>query len=100
MSVSGSKKRRRRRKNPSLADIDKTTELILVIGGIAVVLYFGNQIFGFFGSIISGIAAPLRAAGAEIGQGVVATSAAQTANTDATGNPILDSLSVGAAGGG
>lgn len=92
--------RRRRKRNPTLGDINTTTEII--IAGVVVfgVVYFGKEIFGAIGSLIDSVTAPFKAVGQAAAQGVQAVSAAQTANTGATGNEVLDSLSVGAAGGG
>jgi hypothetical protein len=96
--------KRRRRKNPSLADIDETTKLILIVGGIAVVVYFGEQIFSAIGGLLSGVTNVVTAPFKAIGNAAVSVaqyeSPSQTANTGATGDPITDSLAVGAAGGG
>lgn len=92
--------RRRRKRNPSLADIDETTKLILIVGGIAVVVYFGEQIFGFLGNVFSAVTAPFQAVGNAALSVAQYESPSQTANTGATGDAITDSLAVGAAGGG
>jgi hypothetical protein len=86
-------RKRRRRKNPSLGDIDTTVELLAVGAVIFIVVYYGNELVSFIESLFK---APIQA----IGEGVEAETNALTANTDATGDPVLDSLGVGAAGGG
>jgi hypothetical protein len=63
---------------------------IVVIGGV---VYFGSEIFGFIGNIFSSIFGG-------IGQGVTDMSQSQTSNTGGTGDDVIDSLAVGAAGGG
>jgi hypothetical protein len=94
------KNARRRRKNPSLGDVNTTVELVVAGAVVFGLFYFGSEIFGFLGNILKSAAAPFQA----IGSGVVSVaqfeSPSQTANTDATGNAITDSLAVGAAGGG
>lgn len=67
----------------------------VVVGAVVIgVVYFG------VGKLFSVIKAPFVAGAALVKDGVNAETQSLTANTDATGNPILDSISVGAAGGG
>jgi hypothetical protein len=89
----------------------------VVVGGVVIlaVYWLAKKATGAIGdaaaSALNAVEAPFRAAGAAIGNGLDATGAlakdavtaetqALTANTDGTGNAVLDSLSVGAAGGG
>jgi hypothetical protein len=96
--------KRRRRKNPSLGDIDTTVEL--VVAGVVVfgAFYYGSELFGFlenvFGGLWSGVTAPFAAVGNAAVSVAQFESPSQTANTGATGDAITDSLAVGAAGGG
>jgi len=67
----------------------------IVVAGVAVlvVYYVGGKLW-------AGIKAPFVAAGALVKDGVNAQTQALTQSDQATGNPVLDSISVGAAGGG
>jgi hypothetical protein len=91
---------RRRKRNPSLADINSTAKILIGVAVIGGIWYFGSAISDMIKKLFGAIAAPFSAV-AQVPLAIAQwESPSQTANTAATGDDTTDSIAVGAAGGG